>query len=340
MPDLKHPIKVVTNRTGLSPHVIRAWERRYGVVEPTRTEGNQRLYSSADIERLDLLRRGTELGHSISNLALLPTIRLRKLLTDEAGRVSGPKVDEVSEPPILSVASSLDRPTQPLPTRGSEGNEAAHFLTKALEAVACMDAPALEHILDRAALDLGGVRLLQELIQPLVKEIGERWSTGDLRVSHEHVSTAIIRTFLGRIARPISIHPNAPVLVCTTPAGQLHELGSLLVASVAASQGWRILYAGPSLPAEEIASISLHLRARAVALSIVFPYDDPALGDELVRLRSLLHESTAIIVGGRAASAYAAALHTIRASVCGDLADFAANLAGLRRTVGAIQSIP
>ena len=86
MPELKHPIKVVAQRTGLSPHVIRAWERRYGVVSPARTEGNQRLYSTADIERLDLLRRATELGHNISHLAELPSLRLRRLLADEALR--------------------------------------------------------------------------------------------------------------------------------------------------------------------------------------------------------------------------------------------------------------
>jgi MerR family transcriptional regulator, light-induced transcriptional regulator len=64
-----HPIGVVARRTGVSLHVLRAWERRYGVVEPVRTEGGQRLYSDADVARLRLLRQVTEAGRNISQVA-------------------------------------------------------------------------------------------------------------------------------------------------------------------------------------------------------------------------------------------------------------------------------
>ena len=321
MPDLKHSIKVVSNRTGLSQHVIRAWERRYGVVSPARTEGNQRLYTAGDIERLLLLHRGTSLGHNIGRLAELPTDRLRQLLADETGRMGSAPVFENVEAPVV---------THPSEQQPNGAKSVSEFLREAFAAVTRMDAVALEQTLEQAVLDLGGMRLLQEVIQPLVVGIGEKWSAGELRVSHEHVGTAIIRTFLARTSRPIALHPNAPVLVCTTPAGQLHELGSLLVASVAASQGWKIVYAGPSLPAEEIASMSIKLEARAVALSIVFPPDDPTLGAELTQLRRLLPESMAIFVGGRSASAYRGILESIGATLCGDLADFSENLARLR----------
>ena len=74
---------------------------------------------------------------------------------------------------------------------------------------------------------------------------------------------------------------NAPVLVVATPSGQLHELGALLVGAAAANLGWHVTYLGASLPAAEIAGAALQNRARAVALSLVYPEDDPTLEDEL-----------------------------------------------------------
>src|SRR4051794_35592575 len=84
MPDLpstvpRYPVRLVASRTGLSAHVLRAWERRYGVVSPTRSEGGQRLYSDFDIERLLRLRRLAERGHSIGRIAALELSELVEL---------------------------------------------------------------------------------------------------------------------------------------------------------------------------------------------------------------------------------------------------------------------
>jgi DNA-binding transcriptional MerR regulator len=76
----RYPVRLVARRTGLTPHVLRAWERRYGVVVPARSEGGQRLYSDADIRRLELLRRLTDAGHSIARLARLPAEELALLV--------------------------------------------------------------------------------------------------------------------------------------------------------------------------------------------------------------------------------------------------------------------
>ena len=75
----RYPVRLVAVRTGLTPHVLRAWERRYGVVSPARTDGGQRLYSDLDIERLRLLRRLTDRGHAIRRIALLPIAELARL---------------------------------------------------------------------------------------------------------------------------------------------------------------------------------------------------------------------------------------------------------------------
>ena len=75
----RYPVRLVSVRTGLSPHVLRAWERRYGVVSPTRTEGGQRLYSDLDVERLVRLRRLTDRGHAIRRIATLPLAQLARM---------------------------------------------------------------------------------------------------------------------------------------------------------------------------------------------------------------------------------------------------------------------
>src|SRR5512141_2772591 len=80
----RYPVRLVALRTGLTPHVLRAWERRYGVVSPARTEGGQRLYSDLDIERLRLLRRLTDRGHAIGRIASLPIPELARL-NEETG---------------------------------------------------------------------------------------------------------------------------------------------------------------------------------------------------------------------------------------------------------------
>ncbi|MBA2458540.1 MAG: MerR family transcriptional regulator, partial [Gemmatimonadales bacterium] len=84
----RYPVRLVAVRTGLSQHVLRAWERRYGVVTPSRSEGGQRLYSQLDIERLSRLRRLTERGHGIGRLASLGLDELTRLDEESAALAS------------------------------------------------------------------------------------------------------------------------------------------------------------------------------------------------------------------------------------------------------------
>lgn len=306
--ELRHSIKVVARRTGLSPHLIRVWEKRYATVSPRRNDGNRRLYSAADIERLALLKAATESGHNIGDVAGLSDAQLAGLVADEKalGRADSARVPAASEP--------------------------VELVAQAYQAVSTMDSIALEGVLDAGSVALGQVRLLNEVIVPLVERIGDAWRKGELKVVHEHIASAAIRTFLGQVARPISVHPGAPVLLATTPAGQLHELGAVMVAAAATSHGWRVVYAGASLPAEEIVSASMAHRVAAVALSIVHPEDDPLLGNELRRLRRLLPERIPLVVGGRASDAYGDVLQEIQARRAASLAGLTGILDELRRS--------
>jgi len=338
-PSIRHSIKTVSRQTGLSPHVIRAWEKRYQTIRPTRSEGRQRLYSASDIERLTWLRKATEAGFAIGTIAGLSTESLQSLLQaskrgvmpDAGNRLSTPGAGLDNTDRLRSDFATDTREAAPGPLREEVPNEGVGlFLDGAFEAVLRMDSAALEGILERAAVAVGQMRLLSDLIVPLVERIGEGWMSGQVKVSQEHVATAVLRTFLGNIARPIALHPRTPVLVVTTPAGQLHELGAIIVAAAATGMGWRVVYGGACMPAEEIASMAIQQGARAVGLSVVHPTDDPGLSLELKLLRRLLPGSIRILVGGRASAAYRAEIEAIGAIRVGNLEDLRVQLNGLR----------
>ena len=293
-----HSINVVSARVGLTPDVIRVWERRYGAVKPERTATNRRLYSQDQIERLSLLRDVIQAGHSIGNVAALPTPTLRKLAVEK---------------PAATLGASM-----------------SPFLDDGIAAVKKFDGPALDETLKRAAIDLGGQGVLQRVIAPLAQSIGDLWRDGTITAAHEHFASVVIRLFLGHAAKSFGGSEYSPTIVVATPTGQIHELGALLAAAGAAHLGWRVCYLGAGLPAAEIAGAAAQSRARAVALSLVYPEDDENLPKELSRLREFLPQ-TPLLVGGRASAAYWDALEAVDALQMKDLPHFCVTLDALRK---------
>jgi len=167
----RHPIGVVARRTGLKPDLIRAWERRYGAVEPGRTETRRRFYSDADIERLLLLRRVVSTGRGIGQVAGLPEAELQSLIADEPqGRaVEGPG-------------------------KAASGEPAEPFLSLCLAAARRLDVHDLELQLERASVALSRMNLLEKLLVPLMHNIGDLWHKGEIRPIHEHMASAVVRT--------------------------------------------------------------------------------------------------------------------------------------------------
>lgn len=311
----QYPIRVVARRTGLTPHVIRVWEKRYGAVTPTRTGTNRRLYSESDIERLLLLRHVTEIGYSIGQVAQLSTQRLMAMTAQDHAVV--PRVADGSRSSAKSNAS-----------QSQEANPQVH-LEACLQAIQQLNAAELDAVLRRAAVCLSRPVLLEELISPLMQKIGDLWREGRLRIVHEHLASSVIRAFLSNLDGVLQVVEAAPILIVTTPSGQWHEIGALMAACAAATEGWQVIYLGPSLPAEEIASAVERHQAKAVALSIVYPGDDPRLGVELKKLRGYLPTQT-ILVGGRVAAQYVEFLDAINAVRLHDLSAFRTALEALR----------
>ena len=304
----RHPIQVVSRRTGLTVDVLRVWEKRYGVVEPGRSGGGHRLYSDDDVERLSLLNRATTAGRRISRVAELPLADLRALVheDDDAAVYRKREIEQG-----LSAAPEV-------------------HLAACLNAVEDLDARALETSLMRATVALSAPVLIEEVMGPMLAGIGERWEHGKLSPGHEHLASAVIRRVLESITGSVMAGPDAPSVVVATPAGQRHEFGALFVAAAAATQGWSVTYLGTDLPASDIAEVAESTGALAIALSFVYPLDDPNLAGELRALREAAGTTMPILAGGRASEAYADALDAIDARRISDLKDLYAALAAAR----------
>jgi DNA-binding transcriptional MerR regulator/methylmalonyl-CoA mutase cobalamin-binding subunit len=286
-------ISTVSKRSGVKSDLVRAWERRYQAVAPSRTAGGHRVYTDLDIARLKLLNQATNQGHSISQIARLSLEELRKLLQKDEPRPAAAAADPVA------------------PLTGERKFLADDYIEKCYAAVVDFDARALESHFEHAIVELGSQAFIENLLEPLLTMIGERWRSGELRPVHEHMASSIIRS-LTYILRNNAPRPaNAPRMVVSTPLGQHHELGALLAAILAELKDWQVTYLGPNLPAEEIAAAVKFTKARAVTLSISFSTDEPVVQKELRRLRKLIGNKIALIVGGRAAGYYEAVLDEI-----------------------------
>ena len=264
----RHPIRVVAERTGLSPDVLRAWERRHGVVTPARSEGGQRLYSDADIDRLALLAKATQAGRSLGQTAALSAEELRRLVAEDAER-------------------GASRPTP-----------AAEFLEKAFAAVADLDPERLQTVLRGAVLSLGAPSFLDEVVAPLLRRIGTAWHAGELGIAHEHAASVVVRRMLGWLVEFAAVPDDAPRAVVACLAHERHELGAALATATAAHAGWRVFNLGPDLPAAEIAAAALRQKADVVGVSIVAPGDVAAARSELQALRKDLGPRTLLLAGG------------------------------------------
>ncbi len=258
--------------------MLRAWERRYGVVAPHRSDGGQRLYSDADIRRLQLLATAVDGGRSIGLVAELELPQLEALIDEDRETPVHPMGDFIA-PDVERVKIALDHIEQ-------------------------MRTDDLEQFMMRCAVELRPHELVEGLMVPLLQEIGRGWQAGRLGPSTEHIASVAIRRFLEWMSSTNQKDATAPLALTGTPAGQRHEFGALLAGVVAAYEGWRVRFLGPDLPAAEIARAADKLGARMVALSAVHPRLDATGVQEVVEIRRRLPPSVKVVIGGAGADAH------------------------------------
>jgi DNA-binding transcriptional MerR regulator/methylmalonyl-CoA mutase cobalamin-binding subunit len=297
----RHPINYVAKRSGLTTHAIRVWERRYGAVTPVRSGKNRRLYSDDDIERLRLLKTITAAGHSIGQIARLTDEDLRALAAQcapEQGTFNG---NVISRDSTMTPETALER---------------------CRHAVTTMDDDALETVLREATVSLAQMALLEDVIAPLMRWVGDEWHAGRLRVAHEHLASAVVETILTQFRSSFPDSGPGPIIVIATPPGHQHEIGAHLAACVAAMEGWCDRYFGANLPIPEVAGVARQANARAVGLSIAYVGNEAETAREIRDLIRLLPSDVDVILGGAAAERFCKALEKTGARCVSTLPEF------------------
>ena len=270
--DLKYPIKYISNKTGLSQLLLRTWENRYNIINPVRTETNRRMYSDDDLNKLLLIRDAISNGFKIGELA----------------RMSVDEISEIVENSRENVASDQ-----------SDNNNS---INDAIEAVKNFNSAGLKNILDSMLIKLSRTDYIIMFILPLLKEIGNRWESGELRISNEHFASAMIRNSLGSIIDN-STTDSAPPVVIASPVNQNHELAGLAIAALISIHGFRPVYLGASVPAEDIILTVSRTKSIAIVLSTIYPSGDLKLIDDLKKIRAHL-SGIPVYIGGSAADWY------------------------------------
>ena len=286
-----YSIKAVSQATGLSIETLRAWERRYQVVEPRRDANGRRAYEPDDVIRLRKLREATERGHPISRLARL------------------------GEQDIDGLLQSTRRDTiEPSASARSLGDQI-------LSAVEDYRPGDCDQLVAMALALLPVSQVVTEVLAPTLVEVGERWHRGQLSIAQERIISAAVRKQLSSVLDTYSRIADGPVMVLSTPAGERHELGILMCALLAAAKNVRCHYLGPDLPAGELATYAARVRADVVVLSVLMTDDLEGMASQVGQLAQLLPEQIEIW-GGGAALQHAGAFLPERVRRLGSLPDF------------------
>jgi methanogenic corrinoid protein MtbC1 len=278
-----YTIKTVVQVTGITPATLRAWERRYNVLSPSRSNGGYRLYSERDIAILLWLRSQVEAGVTISRaVALLERLH-------EAGE----------EPELQMPLGALRSPAQPAPTSAIRSQEAiAGELLEALLAFRETDA----EVLINEAFALYPVEMVaEEIIVPALAEIGERWHQGEVTIVQEHFATAFLRRRLTALFHAYDQPEMGPLAITGSAPSEWHDIGILLVSLGLRRHGWRVIYLGQNVPAEHLAREIERLKPDLVCVSATTRESVTAgLAEVAESIRRLPEPRPRLIVGGNA----------------------------------------
>ena len=263
----------LSRRLGVSDHVLRAWEARYGLLQPVRSAGGFRLYSEADALRVRRMQAHLADGLSAAEAA--------RAVLGQDSRADGR-------------AAVTDR----VPTTESEPFGA---LRQALDA---FDEPAAQAVLDRLLSDLSLTAVLRDVVLPYLTELGERWERGTASVAQEHFATNVIRGRLAGLARGWG-NGHGPRAVLACPPGELHDLALMVFGIALNRNGWRIDYLGMSTPVEELTRTVDARHPDLVVLAATLPEN---LEPHAAQLTALARRSPLALAGAGATPEIAAAV--------------------------------
>lgn len=220
-------IKEFAARTGVPEATLRAWERRYELLDPTRTEGGYRLYSTDDE---------------------------RRVLAMTAHMSRGVAAAEAAQAALADVEPAGDLPSDP-----------GELVEALLGAVAAYDASAVDRLL-AGAFALSRTAAIGEVLMPFLHEVGERWAAGALTIAHEHFASHLVERRLLQQAVDWE-SGKGPLALLACPSGERHALALLSFGVALADHGWRIAYLGADTPLMHVADAATRLQPDAIVLS-------------------------------------------------------------------------
>ena len=274
MTKITYPIRAVSKLTGITIDNLRAWERRYQAIKPSRND-RERLYDDADVQRLILLRQAVDRGHAIRKLAAL----------------SNPELEQINARSV-ALSASPEAGVRAVPQATSPE------LKVLQDAIHRLDYGDIDRELNRLAAVAAPRDLVHHVVIPLMTEVGDRWYRGDLSIAQEHMVSAALRGLLGSLVRRCTkVRPGTTFLFATTK-GERHEFGILCAAMLAASGGLRIAYLGVDLPSSEILEAAQRTNARVLVLGMKAATSGKDSLKELARVAEKLPGSMELWVGG------------------------------------------
>lgn len=255
----------LSSRVGVSPELLRAWERRYSLLRPSRSSGGFRLYSDADQKRVRLMQEHLDRG----------------LAAAEAARqaISGP-TESIASPAIDSAEDSV------------------HALKGALDD---FDQEGADRVIDRALASFSLDDTLTKVLLPYLLDLGERWVSGEVSVAQEHFASNLVRARLMNLARGWDggYGPRA-LLAC--PEGELHDLALIMFGLALNKRGWRITFLGANTPGTTIVEAAEHTSPDATVIATSSPQH---LGEIIPSLADIAKNGRVVIAGRGASAVIA-----------------------------------
>lgn len=243
----KYTIKVLSERTGVRPVTLRAWERRYDLLDPERLDNNYRLYSERDIQVIRWITSLLDEGLSISN-----AVREFKRQRSQGQFPQALKTVQAPEP-----TKEPQHPPQYYADR----------LYSAL--IAHQETPALE-ILDQVQSMFDLITIFLEIISPSLYEIGDAWYRGEIRIATEHFSSNLIRGVLLNLLQAFPVYSSAPHLLVGCAPEEFHEIASLMLSVLLRREGYQVEFLGSDLPMEDLVIYAEDVSADMVIVSAGF----------------------------------------------------------------------
>ncbi len=227
----------LSDRVGESPTLLRAWERRYGLLHPVRTEGGFRLYGPEDERRVRTMQELLRAGVSARQAA-------EAVLASPAGDV--PALPAIDPGPVV------------------DGIEDAR--SRLTQVLARFDDAGAHAVLDRLLADWGVATVISEVIVPYLIDLGDRWADGSATIAEEHFATSLVRGRLLGLARGWDGGGGSRALLAC-PSGEQHDLGLICFGIALRGHGWRITYLGANTPQSTLIEAAAQLAPNIIVLA-------------------------------------------------------------------------